>query len=569
MSFLLLEARGLKKAFGGVDILDVKCFRVYAGDKIGFVGANGSGKSTLLSILSGELAPDEGIVTRYCETAYIRQFESNNHASKKNSAQDEGQQASVSQNDGWQASIAQGGSAHDAPYESALAHSLSIFGVQDKAGRDTVSGGEAARLRIAHALEGERRLVFADEPTSNLDYEGIARFGEALSQLESFILVSHDRDLLNRYCNKIVTLENMDIAEYEGGFDEYKQQSEARRERAQFEYERYTEEKRRLEGVYGEKKAKAAKVAKKPKGMSSSEQKQRDFIATSRSNDGRQRSFERAARNVQQRIDHLEVKERPEEAQRMKLDFSLTDPPSNKIILSGRGINFAYGPQILFEDASVEIPRGARVSLAGANGSGKTTLLNLIHQGHDNIYKVPKARLGYFYQGFENLDMNQSVLWNAMRDSVQREPVVRSVLARLLFGRTTVNKPAGVLSGGERIKLSLAKLLVSASNVLMLDEPTNYLDMPSIEVLQSIICEYEGTILFVSHDRAFTDAAATMKLVIEDKKILPVILMDAPKQDTMLRKHRVAELAGRITQASGEEKERLVREYMELAGTTP
>jgi macrolide transport system ATP-binding/permease protein len=300
--------------------------------------------------------------------------------------------------------------------------------------------------------------------------------------------------------------------------------------------------------------------------MSSSEQKQRDFIATSRSNDGRQRSFERAARNVQQRIDHLEVKERPEELQRMKLDFALTESPSNKIILSGKGINFSYGSSVLFEDASFEIPRGARVSLAGTNGSGKTPLLNLIHSGHDKIYAVPKARIGYFYQGFENLDMGRSVLWNAMRDSVQKEQAVRSVLARLLFGRTTVDKPAAVLSGGERIKLSLAKLLVSASNVLMLDEPTNYLDMPSIEVLQSILCEYEGTILFVSHDRAFTDAVATLKLKIEDKKIVQVTVSDGLRQDKLLLEHRKAELAGRMTHASGEEKERLAKEYMELAG---
>jgi macrolide transport system ATP-binding/permease protein len=531
MSFLLLEASGIKKAFGGVDILDVKMFRIYAGDRVGFVGANGSGKSTLLSILTGGLAPDEGRVTRYCDVAYIRQFE------------------------------------QETPFDNSNGYSLSLFGVQDKTDSETVSGGEAARLKIAHALDTGHRLIFADEPTSNLDYEGIARFAEALEQYESFVLISHDRDLLNRCCNKIISIENLEIVEYEGGFDEYKRQTEERRERALFEYERYTEEKRRLTGVYNEKKAKAAKVAKKPKGMSSSEQKARDYAATSRSNDGRQRSFERAARNVQQRIDHLEVKERPEEIVHMKLDFSLTDPPSNKIILSGKGINLAYGPRVIFDDAAFEIPRGERAALLGPNGSGKTTLFNLSHNGDASIYKVPKARIGYFYQGFENLDLKQSVLSNAMRDSVQKEPVARSVLARLLLGRTAVGKCAGVLSGGERIKLSLAKLLLSGCNVLMLDEPTNYLDMPSIEVLQAILCEYEGTLLFVSHDRAFTDAVATMKLRITDKKIRPEMIARGPETDKLLLEHRVAELSGKLARSSGEEKEQLAREFMRLTGS--
>jgi macrolide transport system ATP-binding/permease protein len=491
MSNLLLEAFGVKKAFAGVDILNINSFRIYAGDKVGFVGANGSGKSTLLSILSGGLAPDEGRVIRHCDVAYIRQF-----------------------------GLSKDGQENPDEYY------LKLFGVPDNASdadvSGTLSGGEAARLKIALALNAERPLVFADEPTSNLDADGITKFGEALSQLESFVLISHDRELLNLCCNKIITLENLDIVEYEGGYDEYKRQYEARRERAQFEYERYTEEKRRLESVYGEKKARAAKVARKPKGVSSSEQKQRDFTASSRSNDGRQRSFERAARNVLQRIDHLDVKERPEEVKSIRLDFSLTDPPLNRIILSGKGIDYSYGTRVIFDGASFEIPRGGRVAVQGPNGSGKTTLFNLIHGGHESIYKVPKARVGYFYQGFENLDLTRSVLWNAARDSVQREQTVRSVLARLLFNRTVVNKQAGVLSGGERIKLGLAKLLLSGCNVLMLDEPTNYLDLPSIEVLQSILCEYEGTLLFVSHDAAFTEAVATMKLIISDFKIQPV-----------------------------------------------
>lgn len=540
MSILLLEALDIKKSFADRPILDIDNLRIYAGDRIGFVGANGSGKTTLLNILSGETEPDTGEVRRYCDTAYIRQF------------------------DGTQALQSTGNDAQK----------LSEYRVQDKTENQTVSGGEATRLKIARALSEDRRLIFADEPTSNLDMEGIGRFGEELDRLESFVLISHDRDLLNRYCNKILTIENHAAVFYEGNFDTYTRQRQAKRERAHAEYEQYTDEKERLQKVYSDKKTKASKVSKKPRGMSSSEMKQRDFIATSRSNDGRQRSFERAAKAVQARIDHMDVKEKPTEPPRIKLDFSLTMPPVNKIVVSGRNITFAYSGIKIFDDASFEIKNGTRVAICGPNGSGKTTLFNRIYND-EYIYKVPKARIGYFFQGFEQLDFTKSVLWNALADSVQSETAVRSVLARLLFTRNDVDKPAGVLSGGERIKLSMAKLLVSHNNILMLDEPTNYLDMPSIDVLQSILCDYEGTLLFVSHDRAFVNAVATDLLLIRDKKITSFEgnldeyehKPSAKTNDTrkMMLEHKLASLAGDILRAKTNEKEQLEAEYMRLS----
>ena len=156
----------------------------------------------------------------------------------------------------------------------------------------------------------------------------------------------------------------------------------------------------------------------------------------------------------------------------------------------------------------------------GENGTGKTTLLNLIYsQSNDNIKIVPKANIGFFQQAFENLNYSKSVLDNVMENSVQSQTVARTILARLLFTGDDVFKNVGVLSGGERIKVSFAKLFVSDANVLMLDEPTNYLDMPSIEALENVLKEYEGTVLFVSHDRAFVNAVANRLLIFENHKI--------------------------------------------------
>lgn len=554
-SLVLLEAFNIQKSFADRLVLDVKTFRVYAGDKIGFVGANGSGKTTLLNILSGQAEPDTGTLRRYCDIAYIRQFGGEYIETVSTPG-------SIESNEMYR------------PLENNHAKKLREYGVGDKTGNPTVSGGETARLKIAGALSEERRLLFADEPTSNLDMEGIARFGEELAKQESFILISHDRDLLNRYCNRIIALENRDLAVYEGGFDAYRQQVDSKRERAQVEYEQYSAEKDRLQKVYTEKKAKAAKVAKKPKGMSSSEMKQRDFIATSRSNDGKQRSFERAANAVQARIDHMEVKEKPSEMPRIKLDFALTEPPANKIVITGEGITFAYDHRVIFDKAKFNIKNGARVAVTGPNGSGKTTLLNLIYQGDAAVYAVPKARIGYFYQGFEQIDFKRSVLQNVMTDSVQREAVVRSVLARLLFNRDDIHKPAEVLSGGERIKLSLAKLLVSKNNILILDEPTNYLDMPSIEILQAMLCEYEGTLLFVSHDRAFVNAVCTELLMIKDKQLhsfegnLEAYEQRASAGYTdpqkLILEHKLAALSAEIAHASGAQKDELEAQYLTL-----
>ena len=528
MSFLLLEAINIKKSFAGKAVLDIPSFKVYEGDRIGFVGANGSGKTTLLNILSGELEPDGGVVRRYCDIAYIRQF---------GAAEKFGDDA----------------------------RKLSEYGVLDKTGNAKLSGGEATRVKIAGALREPRKLVFADEPTTSLDAEGVSRFGEELAALDSFIIISHDRDLLNRYCGRIMTIEKLGLFVSDGGYEEFKCIQDARVKRAAFEFEQYAEEKDRLQKVYSDKKAKAAKAVKKPKNISKSEMKQRDFTSTHRSFDGRQRSFERAARNVQMRIDHMDAKERPPEPALMKLNFALTEPPHNKIVISGNDISFAYGGNTIFTGASFEIKNGSRVALIGPNGSGKTTLFNLIFDD-ERIYRVPKAVIGYFYQGFDNLDFDKTVLLNAAADSVQNETVVRMILARMLFSAYDIVKPAGVLSGGERIKLGLAKLLVSRINVLMLDEPTNYLDMPSIEVLQSILGEYEGTLLFVSHDAEFTEKIATEYLCIENKKLVareknPPVKTDS---DRLLLEHEIAVLAGKIEKADADEKEVLAARYMEL-----
>jgi len=227
-----------------------------------------------------------------------------------------------------------------------------------------------------------------------------------------------------------------------------------------------------------------------------------------------------AASNIRKRLKTLEIQKKPMELPEIKMDFSLTNPPGNKIVIRADALAFSYGEKVVFDDVAFDISNGSKVAFFGENGSGKTSLLNLIANGNPKINVAAKAKLGYFYQGFENIFFDKTVLENAMSGSIQTPTVTRTILARLFIAGDSVYKPASVLSGGERIKLSFAKLFVLDANILLLDEPTNYLDMPSIEILQNLLNEYEGTAIFVSHDRAFINAVANKLIIFKNQKLI-------------------------------------------------
>ncbi|MBP5453295.1 MAG: ABC-F family ATP-binding cassette domain-containing protein, partial [Lachnospiraceae bacterium] len=200
-------------------------------------------------------------------------------------------------------------------------------------------------------------------------------------------------------------------------------------------------------------------------------------------------------------------------------DFRLTNPPKNPIVIRGEHVSFSYGDKVIFEDADFMIKNGSKVAILGGNGAGKTTLLEMINK-REEIYVVPGAKIGYAKQNMSQIDLNKTVLENVRKVSIQSESLSRIILARLLLSERDINKLAKDLSGGERMKLSFAMLFVSDVNLLILDEPTNYLDIPSVEALEKLLTEYEGTLVFTSHDKTFVERIATEKLVIRDKKLI-------------------------------------------------
>lgn len=474
---LILEAQRVKKYYGDRLILSLNDLKVYTGDRIGIIGPNGAGKTTLLNILSGETEPDEGVVRRFCNIAYIRQFsEEEIHADQR---------------------------------------LIREFSLTNKTHQKVYSGGEQTRIKIANAFSSENLLVFADEPTSNLDYKGVELLRQKLAGVASFLLISHDRYLLDSLCNRILEVKDGNIRAFSGNYSDYSERTELERRNAEMEYEKYVSEKAKLENAILNRKSTSTAMKKAPKRMGNSEARLHKRAATEK-----QEKINNAVNSLITRLEKLEVKEKPRELPAIKLDFKLTKPPENKIIISARNLSFGYGTRKIFENAGFEIPNHSKTALWGENGTGKSTLLNLIYnQATDVIKTVPQAVMGYFRQSFENLDFNKTVLENVMKGSVQSETVARTILARLLISGDAVFKNVGVLSGGEKIKVSFAKLFVSNANVLLLDEPTNYLDMTSIKALEEVLKTYEGTVVFVSHDSAFVNSVADRLLILENCRI--------------------------------------------------
>ncbi len=528
MPVCYLNATLLEKHIGQRRLFSIPQLSIYQGDRIGLIGRNGAGKSTLLSILSGETAPDSGTVRREAPIHLVHQF--------------------------------------GAPDTSEGNQALKEFRVLNAARRAGRSGGEQTRLRLAETDIARVKLLFCDEPTANLDSEGRALLQKKLAQCDTFVLVSHDRELLNGLCNRIWLLEEETVTAYPGNYDDFLAIRETEAAQNAREYERYVSEKTHLQEALNTVAHRAAKIKKAPSRMGLSEAR-----LHRRSAGEAQEKLHNAKNALKTRLNKLEQVERPREETAIRLDFSLTDPPRSRVVLRAEHMTFGYDKP-LFTDASFELPLHSKTALLGPNGSGKSTLLRLLKEGAEGVRWTPKATLGVFCQEFETLDEEAPVLQNAMKHSIQPEAVVRTVLSRLLFSREALFMPAGVLSGGERVKLAFAQLFVSPANVLLLDEPTNYLDILSLSVLETMLREYEGTVLFVSHDKTFLSRVATRLLLLENGRLSAhegtlesYEQKQGPDGEDAFRRTRLqmrlSQLTAAIGSANAQEKERLEAAY--------
>ena len=536
---LLIECDKMKKYYGDRLILDVDHLSIYSEDRIGIVGANGAGKTTLVDILSNRLKPDEGTVRRYGDFAYIAQL--------------------------------------DPPDRMVISGELaSRFGVEP-VWKEGMSGGEKTRFKLAEAFDRQSVLIFADEPTSHVDMEGIALLGDKFESYPgALVVISHDRSFLDRVCNQILEIEDGRVKSYPGNYTAYHEQKLMERERARFEFEAYDKEKKRLEDVMKETKERVTGLRKAPKRMGNSEARLHKMGPQKA-----QASLGSAVKNIEKRIEHLEVKERPKGQPRMHLDVMDAQRLHSKVLIEGIHLDKAFGDRVIFKDAQFRIPNGAKVALIGPNGSGKSTLIRMIMEREEGIRVALGVKIGYFSQDMDMLDENSTILQDVMESSIHPENTVRLLLARLLFKGDDVYKRISMLSGGERVRVSFAKILLQDINLLILDEPANYMDIPALEVIEETLRDYDRTLLVVSHDRQFVDAVADHILTIEDRKLklsegnyteqlqrkdrqVPSDLQDQAQQ-VMVLKNRLSEVLGRLSlPVKKDVKEELDRRYEEI-----
>ncbi len=528
---LLLEGMEMSVSLGDRTLFTIPRLTVYAGDRIGLIGQNGCGKSTLLQVLAGCRPCDGGQVRRGCDLGYAPQF-------------------------GLGAGESTGESRRN-------------FGVGKLEDRAACSGGEITRMRLSRIPFGAR-LLLLDEPTANLDLPGCRLLEEKLRQQETFVLVSHDRELLDRLCNRIWYLEGGGLRCYDGNYTAFEQAQELEKLTQTRAREQYLREKRHLEEAAQELRAQSAQVRKAPRRMGNSEARLHKM-----GDQKGKKTIDRQRKALQSRLEKLEKVEQVREIPPMQLDFSLTHPPRSKTVLQVKKLHFGYPhtPDLL-KEISFTLENGDKMALMGRNGSGKSTLLGLIAQGYAGIQCSPQARLGFLNQDLSTLLPQHTVLENARLRAVQREDVVRTVLNRMLLPKTCWDKQAGLLSGGEKMKLCLCQLILSDCNVLVLDEPTNYLDLPSLRALERMLGEYPGTVLLVSHDQAFVRHTATRLLFLQEGRAQEFNgTLDAweeekhasPQADAALRRSalqmRMTELIGRISAAAPGEKAQLEQAY--------
>ena len=320
----------------------------------------------------------------------------------------------------------------------------------------TMSGGEETRLKIAQALSAQVHGILADEPTSHLDREGIDFL---IGQLKYFtgalLVISHDRYFLDEIVDKIWELKDGKITEYWGNYS----------------------------------------IGSKEKKMYN------------------------AAKTLEHRIAALGKVEAPEGIRRIRFRQSKALELHNPYPIVGAEINKVFGDKALFENASFQIPLGAKVALTGGNGIGKTTLIQMILNHEEGISISPKAKIGYFAQNGYKYNSNQNVMEFMQKDCDYNISEIRSVLASMGFKQNDIGKSLSVLSGGEIIKLLLAKMLMGRYNILIMDEPSNFLDIPSLEALEILMKEYTGTIVFITHDKRLLENVADVVYEIRDKKI--------------------------------------------------
>ena len=502
----MLTLAGITKAYGERTLFADATLQINREDRIGLVGPNGAGKTTLLSIILGEETADEGkfSIERGVSIGYLPQenmpvsdetvvelaagitpeFVKLRRILKAWDADHpvEALHPEEVHDDVHDRFNALGGYRLEAKAKHIL-HGLSFRERDfDRPARE-MSGGWVMRAHLARLLTQEPDLLLLDEPTNHLDLEALIWFQQYLKSYPGALLViSHDREFLNQLVGSIVEIRQSKLVRYRGNYDDYLLQREAQEQQQLAAYKSQSREIARLMEFVNRFRAKNTKATQ--------------------------------AQSKLKQIERMEKIEAPEDSDR-KIDFEFPQPQRSGLrVIKLENINMAYGENVVYRGMNFEAERGQRIVLIGPNGAGKSTLLKILagvlepQQGERTLGHNAKA--GYYSQyRVDMLDPQRTVLDEAL-DTPQRvtEQFVRTLLGCFLFSGDDVFKKVDVLSGGEKSRLALVKLLLDPPNLLLMDEPTTHLDMSSIDALAFALTQFQGTLIFISHDVYFIRALA-------------------------------------------------------------
>ncbi len=509
----VLSVYKLTKAFNIYPVFKDISFQINEGEKVALVGVNGAGKSTMLKIVAGEERADSGemVTRRGLRVAYLPQ-EATFVSEGNKTLYDEmlsvfdglrAKQAELSEleakmaeshNGNWDALLEKYATlTHDFEmaggydYEVLIKQVLTGLNFEQEMWERPVhlfSGGQKTRAALARTLLTQPDLLMLDEPTNHLDLKTLEWLENFLHDYKgTVIVISHDRYFLDRVVMRVLDLSFGRVEDYPGNYTKYLHLREERIERAMIEYEAQQEQISKTE----------------------------DFIR--RYKNGQRY---RQARGRQKQLDRLERIDRPKEKDKLHMALQ-TDLRSGRLVLATEDLTIGYrakdGAHPLFKSPNLEIERAERIAIIGPNGSGKSTFLKTIMGEITPLEGMVElgtnVKIGYYAQSHEGLKFDKTVLDEILWEHPMTEGAARSFLGRFLFSGDDVYKKVGELSGGERSRVALAKLTLTKANCLVLDEPTNHLDINAREALEDVLSEYNGTLLFVSHDRYFIDALAT------------------------------------------------------------
>ncbi len=533
----ILRVRNVIKEWNGTSLFENVSMDMTEGERLALFGRNGAGKTTLLRILLGDEAPTSGQVEHDLpleERGWLKQQDTVNLS---RTALEAAQQASpqhwrLKQTLGQlEAELTDAGKDTEHhlerygelmdeyerlqgfAWESEVEKALTRMGMPAETwsiAYGDLSGGQKTRVRLAGLMVSQPKLLVLDEPTNHLDAESLLWLEQWLSTYHGTLLfVSHDRAFLDKVATSIVELASTGIERYKGGYKEYKAQKER--------------ELREQEASY--RKQELARQALEETIRNYNEWFNRAHRAASDVEVGITQSFYKAKANKnisryhakEKELERLEANrvEKPREA--ASLHMKLSDSGFQaKYLLRAEQVGFSYGDRVIVKDLNLNIARGDRLAVRGPNGIGKTTLLRLLtgqlETQTGKITANPQLKIGYFSQELEQLPEHQTLLDSLLSLPTMTQTKARTVLGCFLFAREDVFKRIGTLSMGEKCKAAFLRLFFSGANLLVLDEPTNYFDIETREIVEDSLRSYDGALVLVSHDRELVRCTATRLL---------------------------------------------------------